>query len=256
MHQLSVMCYNIWFAKTEREKRLISLIEIIEYYNPDVICLQEVIPEISSLLINNLKKYEYVFPDEINDAYGCQIFSKHPIICFGEYAYEKTNMARKLHYIVLEYCGQNLVIATSHFESEFKKYNPIKISQYGQAHAILNKLYTKFGPVIFCCDTNISSDEEKYFLTDIDDTWLDTWSQNGKDTQTSYTYDTKLNVNLKNRNFQKEIRARIDRIIYRGRDILVTSDFKLVRSIGDRIEPSDHFGILVYFVVNSDKISI
>ena len=263
MNKLSILEYNIWFDRFEQEKRLISLLETIDHYSPDVICLQEVIPEISNLLIANLKKYKYVFPDKIDLAYGCQIFSVRPFIHCKEYEYEKTFMGRKLYCVVIE-CNsqeyssnlQNIVIATSHFESEFKKSNPIKTSQYDQAHTILNKYFSSYGPVIMCADTNILPNEEKYFLTEGDESWLDAWSENGADHDKMYTYDTKLNVNLQNRNFHKEIRSRIDRVIYRGRSVLRPLDFKLIKRFEDKIEPSDHFGILADFEVRNDKVEI
>ena len=271
MNQISVMSYNIWFDPTEREIRLLSLVDTIHHNNPDVICLQEVIPDVARLLIKMLKKsYNFVYPKEIELSYGCMIFSRYRITHCTEYEYNETNMGRRLCCAVIEYnmcikdatCTENqyiinrqkIVIATSHFESEFKKYNDVKIEQYAFAGKILNELYKTHGPVIFCSDTNILLHEEKYFITE-DKNWSDSWCENGHDKSIEYTYDTRLNLNLKNRNIQKEIRSRIDRIIYRGNSVLVPLEFKLIKSQSD-IEPSDHFGIMSYFQLVDNTIEI
>jgi hypothetical protein len=96
----------------------------------------------AKILVNKLKySYKFIYPEEIKLSYGCMIFSRYKITHYNEYEYSKTLMGRKLCCIVIEYnmmiqdetCEnnqyivnpQNLVIATSHFESEFKKFNDI-----------------------------------------------------------------------------------------------------------------------------------
>ena len=266
------MSYNIWFDETEREQRLLSLIDTIKQNDPDIICLQEVIPDIAKILIKRLRNiYKFVYPDTIEQSYGCMIFSRYKIIKCEQCEYIKTCMGRKLYYIVIEYnmmvkddtceenqyivSRQNLVIGTSHFESEFKRFNDIKTGQYIQARKILNDLYSTHGPIIFCSDTNILPHEEKYFITD-DKNWSDAWQENGCDSSIEYTYDTKLNLNLKNRNIQKEIRSRIDRIIYRGNSVLNPLSYKLIKGEPDLIEPSDHFGIMAEFELVDNTIEI
>jgi endonuclease/exonuclease/phosphatase family metal-dependent hydrolase len=256
MNLISVMSYNIWFDEMDREKRLQSLLETIEHNNPDIICLQEVTAKVGESLIENLAgTYKYVYPNKICLSYGCMIFSRYKITHCNERDYAKTMMGRKLHYIIIEHGSQKLVIATSHFESDFKKKNDVKITQYIEARNILNDLYYAHGPIILCSDTNILPHEEKYFITE-DKYWYDTWRESGSDCSIEYTYDTKLNINLKNRGIRKEIRSRIDRIIYRGNNILVPLNFKLIKGSGDRIEPSDHFGIMSEFEILNNKIEI
>lgn len=272
MNKISIMSYNIWFDTIDREKRLISLIDTIKHYDPNIICLQEVIPDIGKLLIDRLKSsYKFVYPIEIEMSYGCMIFSRYEISHCIEYEYIKSSMGRRLYCIIIE-CDiikdnthdgnqyianrQNLVIATSHFESEFKKkINNVKTGQFIQAHKILNDLYNEYGPVIFCSDTNILPHEEKYFITG-DKNWSDAWQENGHDSTIEYTYDTKLNLNLKNRDIQKEIRSRIDRIVYRGNSVLVPISFKLIKGLPDNIEPSDHYGIMADFELVDNTIEI
>ena len=59
---ISVVSYNIWFDNTLSLERTKGLIQLLNKVNPDVICLQEVKPNIYDLLINILKDYKYYFP--------------------------------------------------------------------------------------------------------------------------------------------------------------------------------------------------
>src|SRR3990172_10899218 len=75
MNVLTVVSYNIWFDETLRLERTVSLIQTLHNLNPDVICLQEVIPEIYEVLITLLSDYRFHFPKKINKNYGCVTFS-------------------------------------------------------------------------------------------------------------------------------------------------------------------------------------
>lgn len=250
----SIISYNIWFDITDQEERLLSLIETLKYQDADFVCLQEVVPEVVDILTKELKDvYKYIYPEQIELGYGCMILSKHEPTEYIEYEFEETKMGRKLHLIILE--DLKLVIATAHFESEFRKINLIKTSQYEQAHEILNDLHSKHYTIVLCSDTNILEHEESHFIT-TDRNWLDVWNKfETEDELNTYTYDTKLNQNLINRNFQKQIRSRIDRIIYCGFNINPIN-FKLIKGLPDLIEPSDHFGVFTKFNLSSSTIGI
>lgn len=266
MNKLRIMSYNVWFDLYERELRTASLINIINDYNPDVICLQEVVPQVFKILKKYLSTtYKHIFPKNFDCSYGCVIISKYDVSHYNEYEYQRSMMGRKLCCAVIDYMfhqdheeyrvdPQKIVICTSHFESEFKKNNETKIAQYNEAQQILEELYNEYGPVILCSDTNILEHEEKYFFSD--SKWADTWIQNGQNINNSYTYDTNKNVLLIKRNIQKEIRSRIDRIIYRGNFVLKSTDFDMVKSQENMTEASDHFGIISTFSLLDTRIQI
>lgn len=265
MISISVLSYNIWFDEFKRYERLNALIDIINKYDPDVICLQEVIPETYEILKSQLVNYPNYFPNELHMAYGCVIFSKYDIVQTYNKFYPETQMGRNLLAITIKrkiFLSEiegiktiNLTIATSHFESLFGAINSTKTSQYIHARKTLDSMYDSNNPIIFCCDSNILKNEEQYFFTD--SSWVDSFiefnSHISKDMD-GFTYDTRLNKNLITRNL-KEIRSRIDRILYRG-TMLKLTDYKMIQnSISNNLfddlqnvsEPSDHFGIISTF---------
>ena len=48
MFKIKVLSYNIWFDEADQKERLNSLIETIKHNDPDVVCLQEVVPKVFS----------------------------------------------------------------------------------------------------------------------------------------------------------------------------------------------------------------
>jgi hypothetical protein len=174
--------------------------------------------------------------------------SKHPIKKTKEYPYAFTDMGRNLKICVIEHTNtkQLFVMSTTHFESMFKKAteNGVKIHQYSEAKDILNKLSQHYKYVILGCDTNVLSHEEKYLMTHKDpEIWKDSWIENGSDGKHRFTYDTFTNDHVKNKNYNFNIRNRLDRIIYRG-DIN-TLGFELIKQSPNEncVQPSDHHGI-------------
>lgn len=261
--RISVISYNIWFDTYKQYERLDSLIYILNQYNPSVICLQEVTDKIYPLLIKQLgEQYPYHYPDKIH-YYGCVLFSKYEILESYSKLYPDTKMGRGINFITIKKDDTSLTIATSHFESLFDDYNLNlqKIVQYSTAKKLLNMLYDKVNnPIIFCADTNIQKHEESYYFKD--DDWNDAYTEfigdnNTKNTEDNniYTYDTKTNSNLITRNI-KEIRSRIDRIVYRGLKIL---DYKILKIANDEdkyIEPSDHYGIYTEFDFSNNELEL
>lgn len=248
--RLKVMNYNIWFAETFRTERMIALVETILHHNPDVICMQEVIPKVYEKLILMLNNYKYHYPEEPEYNYNCVIFSKYPFVenkC-GNKLFDNTKMGRSLVYGTILKEGKNIIVGTSHFESLFQKFNYVKVEQFKTAKMYLEDLALSEGSqVIFCSDTNIVRSEEASFINNLSNSkWKDPWIENGRISEKEYTYDSENNDNLKNRKLGY-YRSRIDRIVYLG-DNITTSEFTLVKGLPELIEPSDHFGVMASFL--------
>ena len=96
MNELTVLSLNIWFDQFAEMERTASLLATIYKNNPDVICLQEVRPNIYEKLIKNLKKYQYRYPKNVLYNYGCVIMSKYKISKCLSLPYKHTNMGREL----------------------------------------------------------------------------------------------------------------------------------------------------------------
>lgn len=261
---IRVLSYNIWFDAYRQHERLNSLIMTIDKIKPDVLCFQEVIPEVYETLQEKLPEYKFRFPNRLKLSYGSVIMSRHTMTQFYDEFYPETQMGRNLLAVNIYKSEHNITIATSHFESIFNSVNTVKTSQYIYANRILDKLSDSMTPVIFCSDTNILPTEEKYFFKN--SSWNDSYNvkilelSESSDIITKfkldneYTYDTVKNSNLATRNI-REIRSRIDRVMYKGN--LKLLDFKLIKGssiietknedIIDCVEPSDHFGVLAEF---------
>jgi len=248
-NKFKVLSYNIWFDETLCLERTISLVNIIIQLQPDIICLQEVRPDIHEILIMLLKEYKHCFPQKITKKYDCVIFSKHPIIKCLNFPFKNSNMGRSLNIIQISNDGTDIVIANSHFESLFKKNeNTAKLKQYEIARTLLDSLYETYQNVIICSDTNVMVHEEDRFNKEFScNNWIDAWVIKG-DNNNKFTYDSENNIYLKQ--LKDKYRSRIDRILFKT-DNCNIDKFCLIKS--DEMEPSDHFGIFGEFSVFKKK---
>ena len=198
MNELKVCSYNIWFDNIMIKERLESLLAKIILENPDVVCLQEVRPEIYDIIKNSLQnEYKYTFPKTINTNYSCVTLSKLPISKYLIYPFKNSKMDRSLIITKIDYPfinnnqndqdnqdnqdNQNnqdnqenttsidkieIVIVNTHFESIFsrKSKNIVKIDQYKETHKIMEQLVDDYKNVILCADTNILNKEESEFI--------------------------------------------------------------------------------------------
>ena len=256
----SVLTYNIWFDPSDRKDRTESLCATIADSDPDVICLQEVIPEVYSDLKSILTTYKYSFPETIDKSYGCAIMSKYPIIESKDIPFRSTMMDRSLVIISIEIpvikeedkgiCTfkQKILVGTAHFESRFKKKekNADKVDQYKETYEILEKIYSKNNtPIIFSSDTNLMfHEEDDFFPGRPNNGWNDCWEIK-KDSNQKYTYDYYTNKNLKLKNVGK-FRSRLDRILYKSEDLKMNR-YSLIKGIVGMIAPSDHHGVYAQF---------
>ena len=242
---LKILSYNIWFDEHKRTERLFSLFENIKIENPDVVCLQEVL-NFQYDTIKDRLNYDYCFPDKLNGTYGCVILSKYPIIK-SKIIGLPSRMGRCITLVNININKTMIAIANVHFESEFGEINPTKIEQFRYVSTILNKLYNDYNNVILCSDTNVMQQEEKSF-TNIFNKMTDAWMAKGKNPQTEFTYDYFTNLNLQQRNIR--LKRRIDKILFRTKNILTLTDFNLIKGSNKTTQPSDHHGISAIFKIS------
>lgn len=259
---LTILSYNIWFDKTMCLERTISLCDHINTLKADVVCLQEVRPEIYEILIVLLGDLRYHFPKKINKEYGCVTFSRYPISKCLDSPYPNSNMGRSLlitkidyPYHIINEDGNSvdkveIVIANSHFESLFKKNteNDAKLKQYEISRNMLEMLYNTFKNVILCSDTNVMSHEEPKFDQQFEhNSWIDVWKIKGSNLN-KFTYDSENNVYLKIKLSKFKFKSRIDRILCKTDNCFI-EEFNIIKGNGSNIEPSDHFGIYGKFTI-------
>ncbi|KAJ4975366.1 hypothetical protein NE237_000472 [Protea cynaroides] len=264
---LKVLSYNVWFREDlELHKRMKEIGDLIQQHSPDLICLQEVTPDIYDIFQHASwwKVYTCSVPSEMANMrpYFCMQLSKLPIKSFRCEPFRNSIMGRELCVAETEVAtGKPLILATSHLESPCpappkwnQMYSKERVVQAKEALAIL-----KDAPnVIFGGDMNWDDKLDGEFP--LPEGWEDPWLQL-RPGENGWTYDTKSNQMLSgNRTLQK----RLDRFVCKLRDFKISAvdmigmeaipglsycKEKKVRKELQKLVlpvlPSDHYGLLL-----------
>ncbi|MFS7934009.1 putative endonuclease/exonuclease/phosphatase [Helianthus anomalus] len=188
---LKILSFNVWFAESvELRIRMRAIGDIIQLHSPDVICLQEVTPDIYAVFQRSdwWKSYRCSLSSHTRP-YFCMQLSKLPVKSFGCEPFSYSAMGRELCIAeVLARGGDtsSLVVATTHLESPCpgppkwdQMYSKERVKQANEAVDLLKKK-PEYG-------------------------WIDAWTElNPK--EVGWTYDTKANPMLfGNRKLQKRL---------------------------------------------------
>ncbi|KAL4563035.1 hypothetical protein LXL04_027066 [Taraxacum kok-saghyz] len=261
---LKILSYNVWFAEEiELRIRMRAIGDIIQLHTPDVICLQEVTPDIYAIFqrSNWWKSYKcsLSFEKSVTRPYFCMQLTKLPVKSFTSKQFTYSAMGRELCITNLSLQKNTpLLIATTHLESPCpgppkwdQMYSKERVQQANESVDFL-----KSNPnVVFCGDMNWDDKLDGEFP--LPDGWIDVWTELNPG-NVGWTYDTKSNLMLTgNRKLQK----RLDRVLVCLRDFEVgrvemvgTEPIPEVMYLkkkkgGKEFEvpvlPSDHFGLLL-----------
>ncbi|KAI8567371.1 hypothetical protein RHMOL_Rhmol02G0116900 [Rhododendron molle] len=264
---LKILSYNVWFREDlEMHKRMKALGDLIQMHSPDLICFQEVTPNIYDIFQQSSwwKAYRCSVANEMafTRSYFCMQLSKLPVKSYSTNPFRNSVMGRELCIAEIKVQeGIPLVVATSHLESPCPA--PPKWDQMfskervEQAKEAINSL-KKNPNVIFCGDMNWDDKLDGQFP--LLDGWVDAWAEL-RPGENGWTYDTKSNQMLSgNRTLQK----RLDRFVCHLRDFKVRDidmigmeaipglsyckDKKVkneVKKLVLPVLPSDHYGLLL-----------
>ena len=138
---LTVMTWNMWFDKTNRAQRTEILLNEVISYNPDIVALQEVVPESLKIIIAKMHPTYYIIGTISPDiGYDTIILSKFPPIEWDRYYLPKTKMGRNLLLATLQTSTRQITVGTFHLESVFlpktKMAEDLKESQLKYIYAI------------------------------------------------------------------------------------------------------------------------
>ncbi|KAJ4805766.1 Tyrosyl-DNA phosphodiesterase 2 [Rhynchospora pubera] len=266
-HKVTVMSYNVWFREDlELEKRMEALGELIQLFKPDLMCFQEVTPNIYGIFESSIwwKEYKCSVPRQLAEErpYFCMLLSKLPVKAFSSTPFSNSVMGRELCKAEITLPdGKTLVIATTHLESPCpapptwnQMYSKERVAQAQQSVNLLEASPN----TIFAGDMNWDDKTDGPFP--LTKSWTDAWTQLRPDEE-GFTYDTKLNPML---NGNRSLRKRLDRFLVNSTDFEVTAiemigrdaipgvkhfkDKKVKKEV-KRLElpvlPSDHFGLLL-----------
>ncbi len=140
---LTVMTWNIWFDKTNRSQRTETLLNEVRSYDPDIVALQEVVPESMEIIIAKMHPTYYIIginPNGFPAGYDTLILSKFPPIQWDRYNLPNTKMGRNLLLTTLQTPSRQITVGTFHLESVFfpkiKAAEELKESQLKYIYAI------------------------------------------------------------------------------------------------------------------------
>ncbi|KAM1213886.1 hypothetical protein PS2_005240 [Malus domestica] len=267
LNTLKIMSYNVWFREDlEMHNRMKALGDLIQQHCPDVICLQEVTPNIYDIFRKSSwwRMYQCSVSSETADSspYFCMQLSKLRVKSFSCKPFGNSVMGRELCVAEVEVeKDKHLVVATSHLESPCpgpptwdQMFSKERVEQAKEAVNFLKKNQN----VIFCGDMNWDDKlDGKFPLTD---RWVDAWEEL-KPGEDGWTYDTKSNKMLTgNRKLQKRLDRflcslhdfRVSKIEMIGMDAIPGVSYikeKKVKTEIRKLElpvlPSDHYGLLL-----------
>ncbi|MQM22091.1 hypothetical protein Taro_055139, partial [Colocasia esculenta] len=191
-----VLSYNVWFREDlELNKRIKALGDLLQQHSPDLICFQEVTPNIYRIFQGSSwwKSYQCSVPPEMaaERAYFCMQMSRLPVKEFRRKPFGNSIMARELCIAdIVVMTGKTLVIATSHLESPCpappkwdQMYSKERVAQAKESLQLLNKSQN----VIFCGDMNWDDKLDGAFP--LPTGWVDVWMEL-RPKENGWTYDT------------------------------------------------------------------
>ncbi|KAL3521970.1 hypothetical protein ACH5RR_014804 [Cinchona calisaya] len=264
---VKILSYNVWFQEdVEMHRRMEALSDLIQLHSPDIICFQEVTPNIYEVFqqFSWWKLYHCSVSNEeaFTRAYFCMQLCKLSVKSYNCKPFANSIMGRELCFAEVDVqAKKTLFVATSHLESPCpappkwdQMYSKERINQAKEAI----KLLEKNPNVIFCGDMNWDDKLDGPFP--LPDGWVDAWVQL-RPSENGWTYDTKSNKMLSgNRTLQK----RLDRFVCNLRDFKISEIEmigmdeipglsyckekkvkKEVKKLMLPVLPSDHFGLLL-----------
>jgi len=251
---LTLSCYSIntWASSMYRPERMQEIYDSIERHHPDVVMLQEMVPETLSILHPLLSKIGFQTRSQFGNTKR-----------FGEMLYFNTmtlhalrfeqcalapdaTMKRELHMLVATHKSSNrmFVFATAHLEPSRERH----ALRLLQLHALAHRLSAERLPWVFGGDTNVAYYQEGELH--LGHNIRDAWQAMGEDYRTRGTWDPSKNTNLCYVGRHVGC-CRFDRILFDG-NCMKIKQFQLtctnpIESIG--LHASDHFGIMAEFLI-------
>lgn len=264
---IKILTYNVWFREDlEMHKRMQAIGDLIQQHSPDIVCFQEVTPNIYDIFQKSAwwKKYRCSVPYEraATEVYFCIQLAKLPVKSFICRPFSYTAMGRELCITEIETnSNKSLVIATSHLESPCpgpptwdQMFSKERVNQAKEAVSFLQK----YPNAVFCGDMNWDDKLDGQFP--FVEGWFDAWEKL-RPGEIGWTYDTKSNKMLSgNRALQK----RLDRFICKlpdfdvscidmiGTEVIPGLTYNKQKKMKNKIQelslpvlPSDHYGLLL-----------
>ncbi len=238
---LRVVTWNVWFGDWQRELRQRALWRAIEALDPDVVCLQEVVPRhLAGVEIRRLRDRGYWVSDRRIRDYDVIMVCRRPVLAHERMPLPSV-MGRELLVVRLD-TNPALTVATVHLEST-DPMTEFRCRQLDEIHARL----AGEAEVLLVGDMNFPAGDRPE-ATRLPG-WTDAW-QSLRPDDPGFTVDSEVNI-MRALSKSKGKRARIDRVFHRSARWRVESIERLGMEpvADDPTDPvlfiSDHFGLCV-----------
>lgn len=244
MKTLRLLSWNIdGLDKKYTVERAQSVCSLIEFKRPDVVYLQEIVPQTWETITKQLKSsYSFYSHESLSHYYHILLVRKTPeIVPQGEIQvlnFPESKQGRFLLQLPVKFHGIDIHLLTSHLES--LNHNTVeRKKQLKTCFTLMDELQSKSIACIFAGDLNLNDRE----LTQVGlpENFVDVWEACGSDFEQKFTWDS------------LEPRLRLDRMYFCPKNSkLQPSVFGLV---GDEllsqygVHPSDHLGMCAEFVL-------
>lgn len=235
---LRIVTWNVWFGQFQQRARQRALWEQLEAVDPDVVCLQEMIPEhLDGPEIERWCARGYWLSDAHIMGYDVVMLSRIPVR-HHERLPMVTVMGRSLLMARLA-TEPPLMVATIHLESTA----PMTETRVRQLQDINARLASE-PDVVLVGDMNFSDDAPDE--TAQVEHWTDAWPRL-RPGEPGFTVDSHVNE-MRYVSKQRHVQRRIDRVFQRGEGWRLRS----IERLGTEPLPgdpltfvSDHFGLMV-----------
>lgn len=243
--RLRLVTWNVWFGHWQRDARQAALWAEIHAHRPDVVCLQEVVPEhLEGPAITRLRERGWWVSDDHIQAYDVVMLSRVPVRS-SERIQLPSSMGRSLLIARLA-SDPPLTVATVHLESGAET-TPLRVQQLEQVVAALSA-EPDGAELVLVGDMNFPAEAERPENRPLTG-WSDVWAALHPD-DPGYTIDTQVNQ-MRWLAKRRDDQRRIDRVFVRGQRWRAAS----IELLGTHSLPddpltfaSDHLGLCVELV--------
>ena len=236
------------------EERSLAVIQFINTRKPDIVFLQEVVPESHVLIAKRCTAYRHIFSGYRSTYYNAILLLKERVRVVGDcetVPFKGSIMGRHYIYCDVSICSnQPFRIITSHLEST-QDIGPtlIRRDQLKLMNGLIDKLNI---PCIFGGDMNLR--DQDVAEVGLSPAIQDVWEYMGKEKEHEFTWDTSVNNNL---SVHFKAKLRFDRLfLFHPNDLsaglqILPTKFELVgkEELPCGRFPSDHWGLLAEFMI-------
>ncbi|KAJ3670461.1 hypothetical protein LUZ60_010785 [Juncus effusus] len=211
--KIKIMTYNVWLHEDVAiDVRMQAICDLIEQHDPDVICFQEVTPNIYNIFRRCELWVDYRYcslsPEQATGRSNfCMLLSKLPMKLL-----ETVNEGGLvIASITISNSPKTLIVATAHLPKQTKPRENSKIVRRNQAKRAMDILNCRKN-VVFGGDMNWVDDFDGPFP--LQNNWVDAWLEL-KPEEDGSTYNTRSNEMLAGRRLLQE---RLDRFLCKPKD--------------------------------------